>query len=77
MNAISFESKDKASVKLNNKIYPLKYIRIAANKFKHLCSVDFDNDKVIIKTLTDIGIKTVVSEFYNYVLAIMKNKGIG
>lgn len=72
-------TKQEVMLFLNTKVYKTSCILEAADMFSDACWVNTDGDpqetmKVVLKPRSDdISLKTLGYEFYNYVLALMRN----
>ena len=63
-------------LRLNNKFYNEKAVKEALNDFKDICKGKILNNRMEIELEPKEEIKQLKEEFSNYVLGLMKNKGL-
>jgi hypothetical protein len=63
-------------IRLNRKFYSETAVREALNDFKHVCKGRIVSEAMAIEILPKDNVPFLKEEFYNYVLALMKNKAL-
>ena len=67
------KQKNEVLLSLNENIYDKKSIEKAVNDYKEICSVRKAGKDIILIPKKGIDIDKLGYEFFNYVLAVMKN----